>query len=166
MMDTIANMTDEQYMVLAIEEAKESVKAGGAPIGAIIVKNNVVIAKGWSLVWAEKDPTAHGESNCIKAACKALQTLDLTDCTMYSTLESCSMCLACASWAGLSKVVFGAYKEDIRPNPYEIADYHAEEWGKKLTPPNGKTIIVSGGILRKECAELMKNIENWTPQKK
>lgn len=156
-------MTDEQYMQLAIQEAKESEKVGGAPIGAVIIKDGEVIAKGWSLVWPEKDPTAHGESNCIKAACKKLQQLDLTGCTMYATLESCSMCLACASWAGLSEVVFGAYREDIRPNPYEIADYHAEEWGKKLTPPNGKTIQVRGGVLREECADLMKNIENWTP---
>jgi guanine deaminase len=156
-------MTDEQYMQLAIQEARESEKVGGAPIGAIIVKNGEVIAKGWSLVWPEKDPTAHGESNCIKAACKKLQTLDLSGCIMYGTLESCSMCLACASWAGLSEIVFGAYREDIRSNPYEVANYHAEEWGKKLTPPNGKTIVVRGGVLRKECADLMKNVENWSP---
>jgi guanine deaminase len=157
-------MNHEDYMRLAIQEAKESEKVGGAPIGAVMVKDGKVIAKGWSLVWPEKDPSAHGETNCIKAACKELQTLDLTGCTMYSTCESCSMCLACASWAGLSRVVFGAYKENLRPNPYEIADYHAEEWAKRLTPLNGKTIEVIGGVLKEECVELMKNIENWTPQ--
>jgi tRNA(Arg) A34 adenosine deaminase TadA len=157
-------MSDEEYIKLAIQEARNSEKAGGAPIGAVMVKDGKVIAKGWSLVWPDKDPSAHAETNCIKAACKVLQTLDLTGCTMYSTCESCSMCLGCASWTGLSKVVFGAYKEDLRPNPYEVADYHAEEWGKKLTPVNGKTIEVKGGVLKQECIDLMKNIENWTPQ--
>lgn len=157
-------MNDEACMHIAIQEAHNSERAGGAPIGAVMVKDGKVIATGWSLVWPQKDPTAHGETNCIRNACKVLQTLDLTGCTMYSTCESCSMCLACASWSGLTQVVFGAYKEDLRPNPYEIGEYHAEEWGKKLTPLTGKPIHVRGGVLRQECAELMKNIENWTPQ--
>lgn len=157
-------MSDEECMRLAIEEAKKSQQAGGAPIGAIIVKDNKVISQGWSMVWPEKDPTSHAETNCIRAACKALQTLDLTGCTLYGTCESCSMCLACGSWAGLSKVVFGAYKEHLRPNPYEIADYHAEEWAHRLTPQNGKKMEIIGGVLEPKCIELMKDIENWTPQ--
>ena len=156
-------MTNEQYMQLAIEEAKASVQAGGAPIGAIIVKDGHVIAKGWSLVWPEKDPTSHGETNCIKAACKALDSLDLTGCTMYSTCESCSMCLGCGAWANLPRVVFGAYKEQLRPNPYELIEYHAEEHAKRLRLQNGKAMQVQGGVLSEACIELMKNIENWTP---
>lgn len=155
-------MTDEEYMRLAIQEAKNSEKAGGAPIGAIIVKDEIVIAHGWSMVWPEKDPASHAETNCIKAACKALQTIDLTGCTLYGTCETCSMCLACGSWAGLSKVVFGAYKEHLRPNPYEIADYHAEDWAHRLTPQNGKHMEIYGGVLESECIQLMNRIENWT----
>jgi tRNA(Arg) A34 adenosine deaminase TadA len=132
-------MNDEHYIKLAIEEAKKSQAAQGAPIGAVLVKNGEVIATGWSLVWPKKDPSAHAETECMRAACQKLQSLDLTGCTLYSTLESCSMCLGCASWAGLSKIVFGAYSKDIPPNPYEIADYSAEEHGKKLTPFNPET---------------------------
>lgn len=66
--------------------------------------------------------------------------------------------------SGVSRIVFGAYKEDIQPNPYELSDYHAEEHAKKkLTPVNGGKIEVIGGVLRDECKELMKNIKNWTP---
>lgn len=154
---------DEKYMLLAIEEAKKSVQSGGAPIGAVMVKDGQVIASGQSLVWPKKDPSAHGETECMKAACQKLQSLDLSGCTLYSTLESCSMCLGCAGWTGLSEIVFGAYKEDTPDNPYELADYHAEEHAKRLTPATGKKVIVRGGILREECKGLMANIKQWSP---
>lgn len=151
-------MNDEQFMKLAIEEAKKSQSVGGAPIGAILVKNGEVIATGQSLVWPKKDPTAHGECNCMRNACNKLQSLDLSGCILYSTLESCSMCLGCAGWTGLSKIVFGAFAEDVQSNPYELEDYHAIEHAKRI-----KGLEVIGGILREECKDLMKKIKNWTP---
>ena len=155
-------MTDQDFMKLAIEEAKNSLTAGGAPIGAIMVKNGEVIAKGWSMVWPEKDPTSHAETNCIKAAYKKLHPMNLSGCTLYSTLESCSMCLGCGSWAGLSRVVFGAYSKDIPPNPYELSAYSAKGHGERLTPFNDThKMEVVGGVLEEDCAELMKNVENW-----
>lgn len=154
---------DEKFIKSAMEEAKKSEKEGGAPIGAVLVKNGKVIATGWSLVWPKKDPSAHAETECMRKACHKLQTLDLSDCTLYSTLESCSMCLGCAGWTGLSKIVFGAYKEDVGENPYEMEGYHAEEHAKKLTPIGGGKIEVIGGVLREECKELMKKIRNWSP---
>ena len=151
-------MTHTDFMKLAIKEARKSESVGGAPIGAILVKNGKVISTGQSLVWPEKDPTAHGECNCIKTACKELQSLDLKDFTLYSTLESCSMCLGCAGWTGLTKIVFGAFLEDIQPNPYELSDYHAIDHAKRI-----KGLEVVGGVLREECKDLMKNIKNWAP---
>lgn len=155
-------MNNEEFMKLAIEEAKKAESAGGVPIGAVLVKNGEVIATGQSLTWPKKDPSAHGETSCIKNACDKLQTLDLSGTTLYSTLESCSMCLACASWSSVSKVIFGAYKEDVPENPYELADYHAEEHAKKLTPFGGGKIEVVGGVLREECKELLKGYKNWS----
>lgn len=151
-------MNDEQFMRLAIQEAKNSQKVGGAPIGAILVKDGEVVATGQRLVWPLKDPTAHAETQCLRNACKQLQTLDLSGCTLYSTLESCSMCIGCAGWCNLSRIVFGAFKEDIPPNPYELEDYHAIEHAKRV---NG--LLVIGGVLREECKELMVNIKNWSP---
>lgn len=151
-------MSDKQFMKLAIEEAKKSQQAGGAPIGAVLVKDGEVIATGQSLVWPLKDPSAHGETQCIRNACQKLQSLDLSGCTLYSTLESCSMCLGCAGWSKLSRIVFGAFKEDIEPNPYELEDYHAIEHAKRI-----KDLEVVGGVLRDECKDLMKNIQNWSP---
>lgn len=112
-----------------------------------------------SLVWPLKDPSAHAETACMKAACQKLQSLDLSGCTLYSTLESCSMCLGCAGWTGLTKIVFGAFKEDIAGNPYEIKDYHAIEHAKRMA----SKLEVVGGVLREECKELMKGYKNWAP---
>lgn len=156
-------MKDEHFIKLAIQEAKKSEKAGGAPIGAVLAKDGKVIATGWSLVWLKKDPSAHAETQCMRAACQKLQSLDLSGCTLYSTLESCSMCLGCASWTGLSRIVFGAYKEDVSGNPYEMSNYHAEEHSKKLTPMGGGKVEVIGGVLREECKALMEKIKNWSP---
>lgn len=91
-------MTDEHYMKLAIEEAKKASAGGWTPLGVVIVKDDKVIAAGTSHVGEKLDPTAHGESWCMKEACQKLKTLDLSGCKLYSTLESCSMCLGCAGW--------------------------------------------------------------------
>lgn len=157
-------MNDTDYIKLAIEEAKKSKKVGGAPIGAVIVKNGQVIAGGLALVWPEKDPTAHAETACMRSACRKLQSLDLSGCTLYSTLESCSMCLGCAGWTGLSKIVFGAYKEDVPDNPYELSDYHAKEHSKRIVGQDGKKMELIGGVLRSECKRLLDGYVNWSPR--
>lgn len=151
-------MNDEQFMKMAIAEAHKSQEAGGAPIGAILVKDSKVVATGQSLVWPLKDPSAHGETQCLRNACQKLQTLDLNGYTLYSTLESCSMCLGCAGWCKLSRIVFGSFQEDVQPNPYELEDYHAIEHAKRI-----QGLEVVGGVLRDECKELMSNIKNWSP---
>jgi tRNA(Arg) A34 adenosine deaminase TadA len=155
-----SKMSDEYFMNLAIKEAREAESKGNLPIGTIISKNDKVIATGWSSVGSELDPSGHNDLNCIRAACKFLNSLDLSNCTMYSTIEPCSMCLGAASWAGLSKVVFGAYQEDSADNPYEIKDYHAEKHAEKLS----SSIKVTGGILREECTQLLHNYHNWLPK--
>ena len=157
---------DEDFVRIAIEEAKKSKSASGAPIGAVLIKDGKVIATGQSVAGSKKDPTGHPETECMKFACNKLQTLDLSGCTLYSTLESCSMCLGCAGWCGVSRIVFGAYKEDVDGNPYELADYHAEEHAKKLTPMNGHKVEIQGGVLREECKALLKGYKNWAPVEK
>lgn len=154
-------MTDEDYMRLAIAEAKKAAEKSSTPLGVVIVKDGKILVSGTSHVGERLDPTAHGEADCMRRACKDLQTLDLSGCTLYSTLEPCSLCLSCAGWTGLSRIVFGAYKEDFPGNPYELKEYHAEEWSKNLAVGT----IVQGGVLRSDCALLMKNVRGWVLQK-
>ena len=149
-------------MMLAIEVAKQAEADGGPAIGAILVKDDVVIAEGKSLVWPLMDPSSHGEGNCIRAACKKLDTLDLSNCRMYGTLEPCGMCVSTAAWAGLSEIYFGAYQKDVVGNNYEIKDWDAEKAALNMNLFNGSAMKIQGGLLREECSKLLAEYENWT----
>jgi len=105
---------DLKFMRLAIAKAQEGIKKGQAPFGACIVKNNKVIARSHNLVWKSNNITAHAEIAAIGAACKALKTIDLSGCTIYSTCEPCPMCFSACHWAGISRVVFGCAIKDAR----------------------------------------------------
>lgn len=160
-----SNTLDETFVQLAIEQAKISEQNGGLPIGAVLVKDGKVIAAGQSYVWKEKDPTNHAEVNVIRAACDTLQQIDLQGCTLYSTLEPCGMCLSLCGWSNIQRIVFGAYKEDIPPNPYELTDYHAQDYrGRLVGFGSGQPVEIQGGVLRQACANLMQNVEGWAPK--
>ncbi len=154
-------------MQQAIEIARQSEREGGTAIGAVLVQNDTgeVIATGKSLVWPTKDPTAHAETNCIRSACGQLQSLDLAGYTLYGTLEPCHMCLSCAAWADLPTIYFGAYRQDVSNNPYEVrGDYSAEKQAANMQLASGGTMTVTGGILRDECSELLKDYRGWVKQ--
>jgi tRNA(Arg) A34 adenosine deaminase TadA len=154
-------MTHEDYMRETIKVAQESEKEGGAAIGAIIVKDGEIIAEGKSLVWQHRDPSGHGESNCIRAACKELDVVDLAGCVLYGTLEPCGMCVSCAAWANLTTMYFGAYRNDVSGNEYELEDWEAEKVAPRTKLHDGKHMQIQGGILREECAQLLQNYKNW-----
>lgn len=105
---------DEKYMLRAIELAKESVKKGGGPFGAVIVKNNQIIAEGANRVTLDNDPTAHAEVSTIRIACKALKTFDLSGCEIYTSCEPCPMCLSAIYWARINKIYYGCTKSDAK----------------------------------------------------
>lgn len=107
------NINDDIYFLkLAIELAKENVKNGGGPFGAVIVKDGKIIAKGTNRVTSNNDPTAHAEIVAIRQACDKLNDFQLTDCIIYSSCEPCPMCLGAIYWARPKKLVFAANKFD------------------------------------------------------
>ena len=85
---------DEIYLRQAVEIAKQNIEKGVGPFGAIIVKDNEVVAQCGNSVTNDNDPTAHAEVNCIRSACKKLNTFDLSGCVIYSSCEPCPMCLS------------------------------------------------------------------------
>ncbi|MCL4382347.1 MAG: nucleoside deaminase [Patescibacteria group bacterium] len=105
-------MDDKEYLKLAVEQAKKSVEESGFPAGAIIVKNNEIIAEGVSLGFKLNDPTSHAETSSIREACRKLQTTDLTSATLYASLQPCLMCFSVANWAGITRIVFGCKKTE------------------------------------------------------
>jgi tRNA(Arg) A34 adenosine deaminase TadA len=101
-----------EFMREAIRLAREKMRQGGGPFGAIIVRDGEIIARGWNRVTAMNDPTAHAEVTAIRAACRRLKTFRLDDCELYASCEPCPMCLAAIYWAHLEKIYFAGTRLD------------------------------------------------------
>ncbi len=100
-------------MKIAVAQAREGILShDGGPFGTVIVKDGEIIAGAHNTVLKDNDPTAHGEVNCIRKACAALGTYDLSGCTLYTTGEPCHMCLCACMWANIGKVYYGCTIED------------------------------------------------------
>ncbi len=106
--------SDKKFMGMAIKKAEQGIKKGQTPFGACIVKNGKVIACEHNVVWKSTDITAHGEIHAIRTACKALKTIDLSGCIIYSTCEPCPMCFSACHWARISKIIYGARISDAK----------------------------------------------------
>ena len=100
-------------MRMAIRLAEKNVALDkGGPFGAVIVKNDKVIAKSANKVTRSKDPTAHAELSTIRLACKKLNTFDLSGCIIYTSCEPCPMCLGAIYWANIDTIYYGNTKKD------------------------------------------------------
>jgi len=140
---------DEFFMLEALKQAQMAHDADEVPIGAVIVHNNRVIAKAHNQVEMLKDPTAHAEILAITQACGALKSKWLHDCTMYVTLESCSMCAGALVLSRVSRLVIGAM------------DPKAGACGSVLNISNhaqlNHRIDIKTGLLAQECGDWLKN---------
>ncbi|MBC34649.1 MAG: tRNA-specific adenosine deaminase [Bacteroidetes bacterium] len=135
--------SDEYFMKEALKEAKQAFQKDEVPVGAVIVFNNIVIARAHNLTEALTDVTAHAEMQAFTAAANTLGNKFLQECTLYVTLEPCTMCAGASYWTQIGKIVFGA------SDPKR---------GYKNLSPNSihpKTEILSG-IMEKECSDLLK----------
>ncbi len=139
-------MTDEHYMQHALKEAQRAYKEGEVPVGAIIVMNERIIARGYNQVEKLTDSTAHAEIIALTAAFNFLGSKYLPDATLYVTVQPCLMCSGALYWSKIGKVVYGA--EDEKNGYKRVAG--------NLSPFHPKTLIASG-MLKDECAQLMKD---------
>ena len=141
-------MKPEDFMKLAIEEAKK----GDSPYGAVIVKDNEVIASSRNTVRRDSDPSAHAEINVIRSLTSKNNNLSLEGYTIYTTGEPCPMCAAACVWAGLSEIVVGASIADLIAANQSQINISCEE----IIAKGFREIKVTKGLLRKECVELFK----------
>jgi len=132
----------EQFMKLALAEAKQAYDKQETPVGAVIVHNNVIIARAHNMVETLRDPTAHAEMLAITAATNYLGGKYLTGCTIFVTLEPCAMCAAAIGLSKAAELIYGASDEKMG---YTLVK------GKLLHP---KT-TVENGILENECKEIL-----------
>ena len=108
------HFTDEDlhFLQLASQQAEESVREGGGPFGAVIVRDGEIIATGKNRVTLHNDPTAHAEVVAIRQACAQQHTFSLRGTTIYCSCEPCPMCLSAIYWAGINRIIYGNSKED------------------------------------------------------
>src|SRR3954447_4657001 len=125
---------DDHFMKQALREAQEAYFEGEVPIGAVIVINDKIVARGHNQVERLNDPTAHAEILAITSACSYLGAKYLPDATLYVTIEPCHMCAGALYWSKLKRVVFGA--TDVKQGFHFF-------YGEK-NPFHPKTEITSG----------------------
>ncbi len=136
------------FMKVAIEEAKKAYLKGEVPVGAVIVKDNEIIARAHNLCESLNQATAHAEVLVIDEASKKLKSQRLLDCELYVTLEPCPMCAGAIINSRIKKVYFGAYDEKSGSVGSKINLFFC---GFNHTP-NFK-----GGILEDECLSILKS---------
>ena len=133
---------DERFMRLALNEAQEAFRRDEVPIGAVVVCQGRVIARGHNLTETLIDVTAHAEMQAITSASAFLGGKYLNDSTLYVTVEPCIMCAGALGWSQISRVVFGA--SDDKRGFHTFCDN-----------PFHKKTQVKGGVLAEDCAKLM-----------
>ena len=143
-----ATEQDVAFMRLALEEAAR----GDYPFGAVIVRDGEVLARGRNLGKQEQDPTAHGEMVAIRRFLAAHGPEKLKGTTLYTSGESCPMCMGAIVWCGISRVVFGASIEELATKIGQIMITDAQI--AAATP--FAEIALTGGVLAKEALALFK----------
>lgn len=140
-------MQDELWMARALHCAKRAETEGEVPIGAVIVKDNHLLAAGWNQSITTHDATAHAEIQAIRKAGHILGNYRLVDCELYVTLEPCMMCVGAMVHARLKRVIFGAY------------DPKAGCCGSQATLQNSAwlnhRLEITGGVLQVQCGQLL-----------
>ncbi len=139
---------NEKYMQIALREAKSSFNLNEVPIGAVIVKDDIIIAKAHNTRNKTQNAINHAEILAISKACKKLKSWRLEDCDIYVTLEPCPMCAGAILNARIKNLYFGAYDKTSKTNILNLI--------MQDDRLNHKT-YVKGGILEQTCSELLTN---------
>ena len=135
---------DERFMRLALDEAHKAADKGEIPIGCVVVCRDRIVARSHNLTETLCDVTAHAEMQAITAAANTLGGKYLTDCTLYVTVEPCTMCAGAIGWAQLPRIVYGCQDEK---RGYQL-------YAPRALHPKAQ---VTAGILEDECRQLMQD---------
>lgn len=139
---------DQIFMHEALKLAHRAAEHGEVPVGAVVVKNGQIVGRGFNQPLGSHDPSAHAEISALRDAGQTLQNYRLPECTLYVTIEPCTMCLGALIHARIARLVFGA----VEPR------YGAVVSGQRLLE-NGAynhQILVSAGVMAMEAGDLMK----------
>ena len=141
---------DDQFMRLAIAQAREGDQRPGAgEVGCVIVKAAEVVAAGFNEAHLRNDPTAHAEIVTLRKLGEKWKTTDFSGCTLYVTLQPCSMCAAACIWAHISRIVFGAGRNNVHSMYFDSKHFNATEL---IRDAYKEDIEIVGGVLARECS--------------
>ena len=140
---------DLTFMKRALDHARQAEAAGEVPVGAVIVKDGVIVAEGWNHPIGAHDPTAHAEIVALRAAGAALGTYRLTGTTLYVTLEPCAMCASAMVHARVQRLVYAATdpRAGAAGSVFNIVQH----------PSLNHRIECTGGVLADECGALLRS---------
>lgn len=139
-------MDREKFMAIALAEAKK----GDSPYGAVIVRDNEVVAKAYNTVVRDSDPSAHAEMNAIRNLTIKNKSPYLAGYTIYASGEPCPMCAAACIWAGVDEIVIGASIQDLININQSQINLSCEE----IIAKSSKNIKVTKGVLQQESIAL------------
>lgn len=139
----------EKFMKMALEEAEKASEIGEVPIGAIVVKNDVVVGRGYNKTETTKDPTAHAEMEAIRMAAKTLGGWRLIGCDLYVTCEPCSMCAGAIVWSRIENLYIGT----MDPKAGACGSVFNIVQEEKLN----HNVNIETGILQEECSKILKD---------
>ena len=143
---------DEHFMREAIAQARQGIATpGGAEVGCIITRNNKLVCAGFNEAELHHDPTAHAEIVTIRRLCAEWKTLTLAGCTLYCTLQPCAMCTIAAVWSGISRIIYGATRNDVHEMYFVEQHANTEDL---IHDAYRNDIQIVSGVLAEECAQL------------
>lgn len=135
----------EQYMAMALEDARAAGRAGNRPVASIIVRDGEILGAGRNTMFSDFDPSAHAEVAALRVACSRLKTLDLSGATLYTTFEPCPMCFWAMQEAKVARVVLGGRYAGI--GGFHIGSYSVESF----MAFTGRRFELVTGVLQVEC---------------
>jgi tRNA(adenine34) deaminase len=141
---------DEDLRALAIDQAWEGIASGNGEVGVVVARAGEVVYRGYNRINTSGDITGHAEIAALRAVSEGTGKLDLSDCTLYCTLEPCGMCACACAWARLSRIVYGAGKSDVPERYFELESLSCEE----ILATARSRVEVKGGVLRDLCLPL------------
>ncbi|HEU4388891.1 MAG TPA: tRNA adenosine(34) deaminase TadA [Blastocatellia bacterium] len=142
-------MTDEEFMLEALHEARLAETEDEVPVGAVVVRDGAVLGRGRNAVIKASDPTAHAEIAALRNAARAAANYRLTGATLYSTIEPCAMCAGAIVHARIARLVYGA--SDPRAGAVET------HFGICTTDFLNHRVFVQGGLLEDECRRMLQS---------
>jgi tRNA(adenine34) deaminase len=145
----------DQFMDRAMALATQAMEEGNRPAGCVIVKDGKIVGEGRNLVYSEFDPTAHGEMVAIRRVASSLRTVDLSGCTLYTSMEPCPMCCWAMIDAKIPRLVLGGRHAGLKRK--DIGTYSVEA----LVAMTQRPLEIVTGVRERECEDLRRSWKGW-----